>query len=252
MTALAAVTKPLPPTLEQLVWRGDQLAAPLVPGIPSGFSALDAQLPGGGWPVGALSEILVPKSGIGELSLLLPLLAKVPAGRWAVCIAAPVGLYPLALARAGIPLERLLLVHAQSPAHARWAARQALASRSCAVVLLWLADADMGALRRLQLAAEDSATPLILIRPRHLGSQASPAVLRLALQACPEGVEIRILKRRGTPLATPLFLPLPRPTRFQPNTSSPGPRVPETAQIHALVRPASPRSGPAGLYAGTA
>jgi protein ImuA len=146
------------------------------------------------------------------------------------------------------------MVQAESPAHARWAARQALNSHSCGVILLWLADADMGALRRLQLAAEESATTLILIRPASAASQPSPAVLRVALASCSGGLELRILKRRGPQLAGPLGIDLPwpggapRPGRAthppRPTAASP------QSSIHALVRPLPARPGPASLHAG--
>ena len=54
------------------VWRGDSLARAALPGVPSGFAALDAELPGGGWPRGGLVELLPARQGIGELSLLMP------------------------------------------------------------------------------------------------------------------------------------------------------------------------------------
>ena len=40
------------------IWRGSELARTACPGIASGFAALDAELPGDGWPCGALTEIL--------------------------------------------------------------------------------------------------------------------------------------------------------------------------------------------------
>jgi len=212
--------------LAHLVWRGDRLAD-TVPGLPTGYPTLDAALPGGGWPAGALSELLVPRTGAGELGLLLPLLAQVPPRRWSACIAPPGQPYAPALAAAGVALERLLLVDADTPAHARWAARQALESRSCHVVLLWLAEADMGALRRLQLAAEQSGTPLILIRPADCAGQPSPAVLRLALTARDGGVELRILKRRGPQPAGPLAIDLPWPDGCRPG-------VPRSATVSVV------------------
>ena len=254
MAAPASVASPL----DQLVWRGDQLATPVLPGRPTGHAALDAALPGGGWPPAALTELLLPRNGVGELGLLLPQLAAVPSGRWAACIAPPGLPYAPALAAAGVPLERLLIVQAESPAHARWAARQALDSRSCEVVLLWLAEADMGALRRLQLAAEESGTPLILLRPDSAARQPSPAVLRLALTPCRGGVEVRILKRRGPQLAEPLSLQLPWPAKGSRPDGGIAPS-PATAALqpsspsgkHALVRPLPARSAPSGLHTGT-
>ncbi|HZM34775.1 MAG TPA: hypothetical protein VFC18_09790, partial [Burkholderiales bacterium] len=53
----------------QRVWRGAGLASP-APCLPTGFPALDAELPGGGWPTAALTEILCGKRAIGELGLL--------------------------------------------------------------------------------------------------------------------------------------------------------------------------------------
>lgn len=252
MAALASSPFVASATLEQLVWRGDRLAAPMAPGLPTGYGQLDAVLPGGGWPVGALTELLVPHAGVGELGLLLPLLGQVPAGRWAVCIAPPGQPYAPALAAAGVPLGRLLVVQAASQAHARWAARQTLASHSCTAVVLWLAEADMGALRRLQLAAEESATPLILIRPESVARQPSPAVLRLALAARSGGVDVRILKRRGPLLAMPVAVDLPwAGGRLRPDQAAPAfNHQSRTSSVHALVRPLPARSGPAGLHAG--
>ena len=40
----------LPPDIEAALWRGDQLGSPVTSVVSSGFAALDAELPGGGWP----------------------------------------------------------------------------------------------------------------------------------------------------------------------------------------------------------
>src|SRR5690606_14965404 len=93
------------------IWRGDRFAATTLPVVASGFSALDRELPGGGWPRGALTELLCDGAGQGELSLLLPALTQLCAnGGWLILIAPPHPLHAGALAAAGIPLERLLLV----------------------------------------------------------------------------------------------------------------------------------------------
>src|SRR2546428_12634148 len=57
------------------IWRGDSLSRAGAPTIPCGFPGLDAELPGRGWPAGALTEILPAHEGIGELRLLGPALA---------------------------------------------------------------------------------------------------------------------------------------------------------------------------------
>ncbi|MCF8175433.1 MAG: hypothetical protein K9K30_09360 [Burkholderiaceae bacterium] len=40
---------------------------PPAPTFASGFLRIDAELPGGGWPRGALTELLAEHEGIGEL-----------------------------------------------------------------------------------------------------------------------------------------------------------------------------------------
>ena len=52
-----------------LVWRGDRLAL-ADDAVCSGFARLDRELPGGGWPKRALTELLHDAQGIGELRLL--------------------------------------------------------------------------------------------------------------------------------------------------------------------------------------
>src|SRR5436853_7097933 len=69
-----------PETLHPALWLGHQLGRQAVQGVPSGFAALDAQLPGGGWPRRVLTELLQSQCGIGEMRLLGPSLAAVQRG----------------------------------------------------------------------------------------------------------------------------------------------------------------------------
>ena len=72
------------------VWRGDRLAHMGEDTLPTGFAELDEQLPGGGWPRGALTEILLEREGIGELRLLLLALARVSAtSDWQAWVSPP-------------------------------------------------------------------------------------------------------------------------------------------------------------------
>src|SRR5258706_12995310 len=97
------------------VWRGNALAGG-VPAVPTGFAELDAELPGGGWPAGSLTELLVPAKGIGELGLLLPALARLTcAGKRGVWLAPPYLPHAPALAAAGIDLPDLGLGRAAGP-----------------------------------------------------------------------------------------------------------------------------------------
>jgi hypothetical protein len=64
-------------------------------------------------------------------------------------------------------------------------------------VLGWCNPRDLTALRRLQLAAEQARCLAVLFRPAQAGEQPSPAVLRLALQGGPAGLQVRVVKSRG-------------------------------------------------------
>ena len=77
----------MPQALEQLlqhpcIWRVGQVAAAARTGIGSGFAQLDKELPEGGWPAGALTELLCDDQGIGEISLLSPADARFVCFYW--------------------------------------------------------------------------------------------------------------------------------------------------------------------------
>lgn len=194
------------------VWRGGHMATAVQPGLPSGFAELDAQLPGGGWARGGLSELLPARTGVGELSLLLPALARLSASElsWVVCVAPPHPLHAPALAQGGIALERLLVAGAPGR-DAAWTCARALDTDGVGAVVAWLPDADATLLRRLHLAAEANRSLLFVFRPAACAAEASPAPLRLQLDGEGERLRVHILKRRGAACAQPLSLAVPRP-----------------------------------------
>jgi protein ImuA len=189
-------------------WRADRLADATPPVWPTGHRALDAELPGGGWPAAGLTELLPTQPlGSGEWRLLAPALACNVGDL--LCIAPPAVPYAPALKALGVAPERLVVIHAAG-ADGAWAAEQALRAGSCAAVLWW-GDAAPAMLRRLHLAAV--ACPLFAWRPAPAQAQASPAPLRLAVGPAPRGrVALRAFKRRGPPMPQPLLLELPLPT----------------------------------------
>ena len=109
------------PALETLLrgphlWRGDSQAEVAQPSVPTGHAALDPLLPGGGWPRGALTELLVTHPGSGELSLLMPALARLSRqDRWIALVTPPHLPYAPALAAAGVDLARLVITVLQLP-----------------------------------------------------------------------------------------------------------------------------------------
>jgi len=205
------------------VWRGDCYPGTSPLTLPSGFAALDAELPGGGWPRGALTEVLVDGVGLGEISLLLPALraicGKGDEGGWGLLVASPYPLHAPAWAAAGVDLTRLVVVTPaagkRAATDALWAMEQALASAAPRVVLGWSATADARAVRRLQVAAGGSGALAFLLRPLRAVAESSAAPLRLRLFAAPQGqLGVQLIKRRGPPLAQSLWLALPRPGTF--------------------------------------
>jgi protein ImuA len=190
------------------IWRGDSLNRAGASVAASGFPALDAELPGGGWPAGTLTEILPAHEGIGELRLLGPVLAGLSRrGLRLAWIAPPHLPYAPALAAAGIDLAKLVIVRTASRKETLWAAEQALASNACGAVLAWFRGAEYAELRRLQIAAEGGRAPAFLFRPPEAACEFSPAALRIALGTAAGGLAVHLFKRRGTPLARPILLP---------------------------------------------
>lgn len=177
------------------VWRGQAIASPSPSPHPTGHAELDAALPGGGWPDSALSEILITSTGIGELRLLWPTLARLTAtGERVVLVGPPHLPYPQAWLSANVDLRHLAIIQATGR-DALWAAEQCLRSGSCGAVLCWPRQADDRALRRLQVAAETGQTLAFSYRPLEEAVNPSPAALRLAVDAHP--AQLRVLKCRG-------------------------------------------------------
>jgi hypothetical protein len=194
------------------LWRAREQGGSSAPaGLPTGYAELDRCLPGGGWPTRGLIEILADRSGIGELTLLLPALAGLcgTAGAathrdtggtthdshgWLAWISPPYSPYAPALAAGGIDVHRVLVVRATP---AEWAMEQALRSGACSAVLGWAACRDRQSLRRLQLAAEQSCCFTVLFRALRAAREASSAVLRIALEGSRDGLGLHILKSRG-------------------------------------------------------
>jgi len=200
------------------VWRGDGMTQAPQRTQPSGHAPLDAQLPGGGWPLGAMSEVLLPPHAFHEWRLVLPALARAVAqgspGR-VVLVAPPHAPFGPVLAAGGLPADRVYRVVAgpHQEAQAAWAAEQALRCRDVLAVLAWLPQTAPESLRRLQLAAAQQGRLLWVFRPEHRRQQASPAPLRLWARAAGEAqadvemVQVHVLKRRGPPALAPVLLP---------------------------------------------
>jgi protein ImuA len=195
------------------IWRADELAASQGQTVPTGDATLNAQLPGGGWPVGALVEVLQAHTGHNDWRLLLPALVKTEGVL--VLVGAPHAPFAPGLAGQGLDPARLLCVNTPTPAARMWAAEQALRCQDVAAVLAWLPQARADSLRRLQISAAEHRKLLFVMRPARAQHESSPAVLRVITSTALEGdaLLVHILKRRGPPLEQALTL-VARPVRL--------------------------------------
>jgi protein ImuA len=203
------------------VWRAGELGGASARTVATGYDALNQVLPGEGWPLGALVEVLQAHAGQQEWGFAAPALAAIqreePA-KLTVLVGAPHLPFGPALWARQINMQRLLSIHAQKgqAPSLLWAAREALQCADVAAVLAWLPDARSAHLRRLQIAAHAHDKLLFVFRPLRAQNESSPAPLRLLLEGAVSDVGnvlVHVLKRRGPPLAAPLLLDT-RPERL--------------------------------------
>ena len=188
-----------------VLWRGSERSRAIAPGVASGFAALDEKL--GGWPIGAVVELILQYEGVGELSLLLPALARLSRdGRWIALVNPPYVPYAPALATAGVDIAKLVVVRAQTGQDASWAMEQSLRSGACGAVLGWPRCLTEQAIRRLQLAAEIGSALAVCFTACDAAARTSLSPYRLRVDAYAHGTRVEILKRRGGGVNAPVHL----------------------------------------------
>jgi protein ImuA len=217
------------------VWRADELGSATGTTVATGHAALDAQLPGGGWPVGSISEILQTHSGLHEWRLILPALRQAERGP-VLLVGPPHVPFGPGLGGQGFDAQRLLCVKTSLANDRLWAAEQALRCADVAAVLAWLPQARADQLRRLQIAAAAHNKLLFVMRPAQAQGESSPAVLRLLISSptgadnASDALHVQVLKRRGPPLAQVLQLPA-RPARLATLLAVSGARGPRAQGV---------------------
>lgn len=237
--AAKVAIQPLPSAVAGVLWRGDALGQGVETTWSSGFPALDAELPGGGWPARQLTEVLQPQSSLAEWRLVGPALREVARdGAAVVMIGPPKRPHLPGLLHLGLDERRLVWLQAEAPSERLWCAEQLIKSNAAGAVLAWMPQAAPEQLRRLQVLAQSFEGPVFLFRPLAARHDPSPAPLRVRVEIDIDwALRVQILKRKGPAHETPLRL-----------ASIPGgleqvltPRVMQPSRLRPLPMPSTPR-----------
>ena len=177
------------------LWRGRDQRDQRHVSQDTGYQKLNQLLPTGGWPLGAVTEILVDQWGNGEMQILLPLIVKLSQDSPVVFIAPPHHPYAPALEQAGINLSRLLIIDNQiSSEDTWWCAEKILKHPECRATFVWTERLHHHRIRRLQLAASTSNTLGFLLRSGRPVD--TPIPLRIKVSRRVNELHIRLLKSR--------------------------------------------------------
>lgn len=204
-----ARARPLPSQVAQSIWRGNEMGTRITPTASTGWSALDAELPGGGWPLQSIAEILTTQPSVLEWRLLAPALSPVvERGGQVVVIGPPRHPHLPGLQLVGLDERQFIWIQADLPHERLWTTEQLIKSNACGAVISWLPKARPEQLRRLQVCAQACEGLVFLCRPEAARHEASAAPLRVHAGVAPDWeLNVQILKRRGPPHELPLALP---------------------------------------------
>lgn len=154
--------------------------------VPTGLRPLDAALPGGGIPRGAVTEIHAEGPGVGAMTVALrmqrgagnreqgtgrrdPGATGSLSPKYLVLVESPpegdgrFRFYPPAMVERGVPLDRLIFIRTFDRREAFWAVDQALCCPAVGAVIAVMKPLEQRLSRRLQLAAESSGCVGILL-----------------------------------------------------------------------------------------
>ena len=189
----------LAPEINAAIWRGTELGSSVTKVLSSGYSALDAELPGAGWPCHSLTEILQPQPTVAEWRLLAPAIRQVvAAGQQVVIVGPPKHPHLPGLKFAGLNERHLVWVQAEMPSERLWVTEQLIKGNSAGMLVSWLPQARQEQIRRLQVCAAACDGPVFLCRPAAAEHEPSAAPLRVQLRfGLDWELHVHLLKRKG-------------------------------------------------------
>lgn len=161
-----------------------------------GLSELDAALPEGGLPLGAVHELVASDVADGAVFGLaahwLGMAQRREAGKWVLWCGRARHLYAPGLRFAGLDPRRLVTVQAPRDEEALWVLEEALRCRDLAGAVAEIDGLSLAQSRRLQLAAEAGGIGFLLRAPgassgEGLGVSAAVTRWRIAALPSPAG-----------------------------------------------------------------
>ena len=189
----------LPRHVAAALWRGDELGSPITAVVASGFEALDAELPGNGWPCRSLTEVLQPQPSVAEWRLLAPALRHAVAlGQDVVVVGPPKSPHLPGLRHMGLDERRLVWVQSEAPVERLWVTEQLIKANAGGALVAWLPQARQEQIRRLQVCAQHWDGVIFLCRPAAAEHEPSAAPLRVQLRfGLDWELHVHVLKRKG-------------------------------------------------------
>jgi len=184
----------------------------------TGLPGLDRLLPHNGIPAGSVIECVSSVAGSSATVVALQCIRQLLNHPGALAVIDPAHQFcPVAVASAGISLDRLLLIRplseATDPLQSRqarlallWSLEQTVHCSGVRAVLCWFDRASTTVFRRLQLAAEFSGVCVFLMRPASSLATASWADMRLLFEAVPTSchripvVSVQVIQSRHATL----------------------------------------------------
>ena len=199
----------LPPAVEAAVWRANELGQGKRSVVSSGWASLDAELPGGGWPRGAVTEVLATQPSVLEWRLLSPALRQVVAAGGQVVVIGPARHPHLpGLLHEGLDERQLVWIRAEAPSERMWVTEQLIRSNAAGAIIAWLPQARQEQLRRLQVGALACEGLVFLCRATAARHEASASPLRVhASVGLDWELKVNVFKRRGPVHEGELILP---------------------------------------------
>lgn len=226
-----------PPSLDQLlqrgdIWRGQSQHLLSYAAWDTGYKELNDKLLNQGWPIACLVEICQTggktESGYpgshtnatsqGEWLLLAPAIRQIKEG-YTVLLNPPAVPFAAGLIQAGINLDRLLVVEAETKMDFLASFVELARAEICVAVLAWQPKQSLSytELRKCQLACSNGRGLYFLFRPISARQQSSPAAVRLCTWLHFQSLEVQIFKQKGSlSRVDEESIHLPLPVQWQP------------------------------------